>query len=64
MVKKTLISGAKDFFSTSQSKKEKNNTSNGPKGKTPGEDEGKQWMFQLMDMWLFSTCKIFVFFFN
>lgn len=40
-MKNTLISGAINFFSTSQSKKEKNE-SNGPKGKTPEEDEGKQ----------------------
>lgn len=36
----TLISGSINFFSTTQSKKEKNK-GNGPKGKTPEEDEGK-----------------------
>lgn len=35
-----FISGSFHFFSTSQSKQEKNN-SNGPKGKTPQEDEGE-----------------------
>lgn len=40
MTKNTLITGAKYFFSTSQSRQEKKK-SNGPKGKTPQEDEGK-----------------------
>lgn len=40
LIKHLLISGSFNFFSTSQSKKEKNN-SNAPKGKTPQEDEGK-----------------------
>lgn len=39
-IKDLLISGSFNFFSTSQSKQEKNN-SNAPKGKTPQEDEGK-----------------------
>ncbi len=43
MMKNTLISGATNFFSTSQSKQEKNK-SNGPKGKTPEEDEGKRYI--------------------
>uniref|UniRef100_A0A665XC34 SPG7 matrix AAA peptidase subunit, paraplegin n=1 Tax=Echeneis naucrates TaxID=173247 RepID=A0A665XC34_ECHNA len=34
----TMVSGSTDFFSISQSKKQKNK-SNGPKGKTPEEDE-------------------------
>lgn len=41
-MKNTLISGATNFFSTSQSRQEKNK-SDGPKGKTPEEDEGKWW---------------------
>lgn len=40
LMKDLLISGSFNFFSTSQSKQQKNN-SNGPKGKTPPEDEGK-----------------------
>lgn len=40
LMKDLLISGSFKFFSTSQSKQEKNN-SNAPKGKTPQEDEGK-----------------------
>lgn len=42
-MKNTLISGALNFFSTSQSKQEKNK-SNGSKGKIPEEDEGKWWI--------------------
>uniref|UniRef100_A0A3P8TRL6 Mitochondrial inner membrane m-AAA protease component paraplegin n=1 Tax=Amphiprion percula TaxID=161767 RepID=A0A3P8TRL6_AMPPE len=38
MLKTTFISGAANFFSTSQSKQDKNR-SGGPKGKTPEEDE-------------------------
>lgn len=40
LMKDLLISGSFNFFSTSQSKQEKNNN-NAPKGKTPQEDEGK-----------------------
>lgn len=40
MMEGLLISGSFNFFSTSQSKQEKNK-SNAPKGKTPQEDEGK-----------------------
>lgn len=40
MIENLFISGSFTFFSTSQSKQEKNN-SNAPKGKTPQEDEGK-----------------------
>uniref|UniRef100_A0A4W6CKW8 SPG7 matrix AAA peptidase subunit, paraplegin n=1 Tax=Lates calcarifer TaxID=8187 RepID=A0A4W6CKW8_LATCA len=41
MMENTLISGSINFFSTTQSKKEKNK-GNGPKGKTPEEDEEKK----------------------
>lgn len=46
-MKNILILGSINFFSTSQSKQEKNK-SNGPKGKTPEEDEGK-WLIALAD---------------
>lgn len=42
-MKNALISGAINFFSTSQSKQEKNK-SNDSKGKIPEEDEGKWWI--------------------
>ena len=43
MIENTLISGSTNFFSTSQSKQEKKK-SDGPKGKTPEENEGKWWI--------------------
>ncbi|XP_029000608.1 paraplegin [Betta splendens] len=42
--------GVADFFSTSQPKQEKNNKSNGPKGKAPGEDEEEKKRRELEDM--------------